>query len=89
MKSSSGVYVNEPSESRASVPRSVPSTRTDARASPSGSASLARTPGATTVRGASSPVAYASGRATGASFTGVTVTETVAVAVPPFPSEAV
>jgi hypothetical protein len=54
--------------------------------SPSGSASFASTP---TVAGVSSAVVSESGTATGASLTGVTVTVTCPMAVPPWPSPTV
>ena len=56
------------------------------RVSPSGERSLLKT---SIVIGVSSGVVALSSFATGGSFTGVTVTFTVVVAVPPLPSEMV
>ena len=66
-----------PSELSVTVPLVGPLTRIAVNGSPSTSESLPNTPGAATVRAMSSSVAYASGAATGASFTGRTVSVTV------------
>ncbi|GJD54097.1 hypothetical protein OPKNFCMD_6878 [Methylobacterium crusticola] len=66
--------------------RACPSIAVIVSGSPSASRSLART---VTVAGVSSAVAKASAMATGASWTGVTIPLTVAVALPPCPSETV
>ena len=84
-----GVYVNDPSGRTATVPFGGPLTSTAVSGSPSGSVSLASTPGPATTSGVFSSVEYASGADTGGRLAGVTVTVTLPVAVPPLPSEIV
>ncbi len=84
-----GVYVNEPSALRATVPFVVGVDRVACRTSPSTSLSFSSTPGNATFKVVSSFVVLESSRATGASLTAFTVTVTVAVSVPPLPSATV
>ncbi len=72
-----------PSPLLTAVPWDGEPTEVTVKLSPSTSLSLAST---FTVPGVSSSVVNTSSLATGGSFTGLTVTCTVAVAVPPFPS---
>src|SRR5215211_6153054 len=71
--------MNEPSALRLTDPWAGLEFRIDDRASPSTSLSLPRMPAAAIASAVSSPVAYASLAASGASLTGVTVIVTVSV----------
>src|SRR5512134_3646346 len=75
-KLAAGVYVNDPSAFNVRVPLDGPETSTALSEGLSTSVSLPSTPGAATLSATPWPVAYESGRATGASLTGVTVTVT-------------
>ncbi len=68
MKSGSGVYENEPSAFTVTVPLAGAVSRLVIIASPSTSTSLARTPGAGSLKLVSSSSVYESALATGASF---------------------
>ncbi len=89
MKFASGVYVYEPSAFNPRLPFSGPVDSAAFNKSPSASVSFARTPGAATFKTASSSTLVESFAATGASLTAATLNVTVAVSLPPLPSEAV
>ena len=89
LKLAVGVKTTLPLPSRTTVPFVAPWTEVRASASPSGSESLPSRDAARMVTAVSSTVEALSARAVGTSLTGVTVTVTVAGAVPPWPSSAV
>jgi len=78
LKPAAGVYVKLPSVFSVSAPWLGPVTTTAVRLLPSTSVSFASTPGAVIVSAVSSFVAKLSLTATGASFTGLIVSATVA-----------
>ena len=87
LKFADGVYVKLPFALSASVPWAGPVTSPAVNVPPSMSVSLPNTPGAATMSGWSSVAVYASGSATGESFTALIVIVTVATfesAVPSF-----
>ena len=86
LKSPFGVYVNEPSALRASVPFATSLSSTAVSASPSTSESLVNTLSPVSVP--SSSTEYASSTASGGSLTGLTLIVTVAASQNSVPSNA-